>query len=126
MVRIAVTTRLMAAASLFLVTVATAEPVTLEVRSAKAGQDKRSGEPMLSIAVTTASKQALRDLSSNNIGRKLELRVDGKTILTSIFREPILGGVMEVSGDMGADRTQALAAELSKSGIRVEIEALSN
>jgi len=85
------TARLTIAASLFLMTAAVAEPVTLDVSSARVGQDKRSGQPILSITVTTASKQALGKLSTDNIGRKAELRVDGKTILTSTFREPILG-----------------------------------
>ena len=126
MARMTATARLTIAASLFLMTAAVAEPVTLDVSSARVGQDKRSGQPILSITVTTASKQALGKLSTDNIGRKAELRVDGKTILTSTFREPILGATMEVSNDMTADRAQALAAQLSKPGIHVEMEALSD
>jgi hypothetical protein len=37
------------AACLFLITAAVAEPVTLEVIGATVGQDRRSGEPVLSI-----------------------------------------------------------------------------
>ena len=112
-------------ASVFLVTAAIAEPITLVISSARADHDQRFGKPVLTITVTPASKQAIGHLSQNNVGRKNELRVDGKTILTSFFREPLLGGQFQIGGDdMTDDRAQALAEQLSKPGVRVEVEVV--
>jgi hypothetical protein len=108
---------------LFLMTPCIAEPLTLEVSAARAGYDQRTGRPTLKISLAGISKQAIYYLSLNNIGRKAELRIDGKTVLTPFFREPLSAGSMEISGDdLTAEKIQGLVDELSRPGIRVEIE----
>jgi hypothetical protein len=68
----------------------------LELSSALAGRDPRSGRPILTVTVTAASTQALHDLSAGNIGRKAEMRTDGKTVITTVFREPLVTEVWKL------------------------------
>ena len=114
-------------ASLLLISASAAEPLPLEVASARAGHDERTKQPILQIKLTGISVQALRYLSLNNIGRKAELRVDGKVIVAPVFREPLMDGSFQISGnDFTAESTQALAEELSQPGIKVDVEIVAD
>jgi hypothetical protein len=107
----------------FLVIPCVAEPLLLELANASAGHDQRTGQPVLRIVLTGVSKQAMYYLSVNSIGKKFELRTDGHPILSSFFREPISGGTVQISGaDLTSERINELVQELSKPGIRVEID----
>jgi hypothetical protein len=111
---------------LFLATPCLAEPLPLEISNARAGIDERSKKPILKLSLTGVSKQALYYLSINNIGEKFELRIDGKRVLTSVIREPLGGSVQISSPDLTSERINELVDELSKPGIRVEIDTPSD
>ena len=78
-------------------TAASAEPLAIEIVSAELGYDQRNGEPVVSFKMSPASARHFAELTSKNIGRKMAVRVDGKTILAPVIREPILGGSVQVS-----------------------------
>jgi len=112
-------------ASLFLIAACLAEPLTLEVISAQAGSDQRTSKPILTIRLTGVSKQALYYFSINNIARKTDLRINGRTVISSVIREPLVGGVFQISGDdLTPEKIQGLVEELSKPGIQVEIDTV--
>ena len=107
---------------LCLATASIAEPLAIEVTSASAGYDQRGGRPTLVIRLAESSQQAVLALSSHNIARKLQLRIDEKPVLTSVIREP-LGGSIQITGDdLSTQRINELVEALSKSGIRVEVD----
>jgi preprotein translocase subunit SecD len=112
--------------SLFLTAPCLAESLSIEIDSAGADYEQRTGRPTLTIAVTGVSKQVIYYFSINNIGRKIELRIDGKTVLSPFIREPLIGRTIQVTGnELTVDRIRELVDELSKPGIRVEIDTPS-
>jgi preprotein translocase subunit SecD len=103
-----------------------AEPIALEVVSAEAGFDQRNNSPILNLKLSRDSGRLLADISQKNIGRKADIRIGGRAVVSPVFREPILGGVLQVSDNgFTAERTRALAEEITAHRGRIEIEALS-
>ena len=100
-----------------------AEPVALEVVSAEAGFDQRTNSPILSLKLRHESGRLLADISQKNIGRKAH--IGGRTVVSPVFREPILGGSFQISDNgFTIERTKALAEEITARRGRIEIEAL--
>jgi preprotein translocase subunit SecD len=111
----------------FPITPCIAEPLALEISSASAGFDQRTGKPILKLSLAGESKLTMYYLSINNIGEKLELLIDGKRVLTSFFREPLRAGVVQISDpDLTAERIQELVTQLSRPNARIEIDRPSD
>jgi hypothetical protein len=111
----------------FLITPCVAEPLPVEIGGARGSVDERTTKPILKISLTGVSKQAVYYLSINNIAKKIELRIDGKRVLTSVIREPLAAGVVQISSpDLTSERINELVTELSRPGIRVEVDTPSD
>jgi preprotein translocase subunit SecD len=112
---------LIAMAGLLLVTAAGAEPLSLDIREAHVDRDRRTGAAVVSVTLTEGSKAAFGRFSQDNVGHRVELRVDGKPIVALVIREPILGGSLQMSGTFDA---AAVAERLSKGAGKIEAEIL--
>src|SRR6202044_4250623 len=112
---------LIAMAGLLFVTAADAEPLSLDIREAHVDRDRRTGVAVVSITLTDSSKAAFGRFSQDNVGHRVELRIDGKPIIALVIREPILGGKLQMSGTFDA---AAVAEQLSKGTGKVEAEIL--
>jgi preprotein translocase subunit SecD len=55
-----------------------AEPLSLEIERAAVGFDQRTGEPLVTFIMKEGSKRAFAELTSKNVGRAMELRIDGR------------------------------------------------
>ena len=71
------------ALALFIARPASAEPLALDVFKASAGFDYRAREPIVSIYLRPASIKAFFDFTKANVGRDVELRIDGKRVTRS-------------------------------------------
>jgi preprotein translocase subunit SecD len=105
-----------------LIRAAVAEPVTIEVVSAEIGFDRRNGEAIVSFRMSSASQAAFTRFTRQNVGRKIELRVDGKTVTAPVIREPILGDVGQLSGHFTERQARDIADGLSSGRSRLEME----
>jgi preprotein translocase subunit SecD len=103
---------------------AAAEPILIEIASAEAGFDRRTNEPVVSFRMTAASQRLFAELTSKNVGRKAEIRVDGRALTAPVIREPILGGSGQISAGFKLDEAKELADRLSSGRARIEIEAV--
>lgn len=112
---------LIATAGLLFVTAAGAEPLSLDIREAHIDRDRQTGVEVVSVTLTDSSKAAFGRFSQDNVGHRMELRVDGKPIVAYVIREPVLGGKFQISGAFNA---AAVAEQLSKSAGKVEAEIL--
>jgi preprotein translocase subunit SecD len=116
----------LAAAFLLAITdIAAAMPLAIEVVDAQAGYDQRNNEPLVSFKMSEASKIAFAELTGNNVGRKLELRVDGKTISAPVIREPIFGGSGQLVDHFTVQQARDLAARLSSGAAKLEVEIVN-
>jgi preprotein translocase subunit SecD len=102
--------------------VAAAEPITIEVVGAQLSYDQRTGEPIVGFRMSKASAIVFAQFTQQNVGRTVELRVDGKTVSAPIIREPILGGWGQLSANFTSQQARDLAARLSSGQSKLEIE----
>jgi preprotein translocase subunit SecD len=103
---------------------AMAEPLPVTVVTASAENDARSGRPILTIRLADESRKALAAFSQTHVGYPVEMRIDGKSMIKAVLREPILGGVFQVNTD-SIEEARRLADKLSHGPARVEFEAAS-
>jgi hypothetical protein len=99
-------------------------PLRLQIESAAPIIDERTKEPVITIRLTERSGRMFAELTKNNVGRKTEVRIDGKVVMSPIIREPILGGSVQVSGGFTLKDAQELADRLNSGAARVEVEVV--
>jgi len=76
---------------------AAAQPLAIEIVSAHAGADQRTGLPIISFKMSQASGKQFAELTAKSVGRKFEVRIDGRAVIAPVIREPILGGSGQIS-----------------------------
>ena len=101
-------------------------PLRLQVEKAEATFDTRTKEPVVVITLAARSGRLFYELTQNNIGRTLVLRIDGQVAAEPIIREPIKNGVVQISGSFTVKDAADLAERLSKGVAKVEVELVSD
>jgi SecD-like export protein len=99
-------------------------PLRLQIENAAPIIDERTKQPVITIRLTERSGRMFAELTKNNVGRRTEVRIDGKVVMSPIIREPILGGSLQVSGDFTLKDAQELADRLNSGAARVEVEVV--
>ncbi|MGO4125445.1 hypothetical protein AB4Z01_13660 [Inquilinus sp. YAF38] len=82
---------------------------TIDIASATARTDPVSATPVVELTLTAAGRDRLARATTNNVGRILAVLVDEALITAPVIREPILGGRVQISGQM----TMAQATDLA-------------
>jgi preprotein translocase subunit SecD len=106
-------------AGLLLASPATADPMKLDIRATNVS--RVNGHVTLTITVVEA--QAFGEFTTKNVGRKMEIRVDGKLVWTGFIREPILGGKGEFGFATYGD-ADAAAQGLLQKGSTIEVDVV--
>jgi preprotein translocase subunit SecD len=101
-----------------------ATPLLLGVSTAEVASDQATGQPVLSLVLTAQSAKDFAALTTANVGKVMDLRVDGKLVMSPVVRDPIVGGTVMVSGNLVANEAKALAGRI-EGGARVEVEVES-
>ena len=102
---------------------AAAEPLAIEIESAQAAFDQRTSAPIVSFRMTADSARRFSELTGNNVGRKMQIRVDGRPLMAPVIREPILGGSGQIADpSFTAEEVRELAARMAAGRARVEFE----
>ncbi|HEY5966169.1 MAG TPA: hypothetical protein VIU42_19320 [Xanthobacteraceae bacterium] len=109
---------------LALANIAAAEPAVIELVSATAGFDQRTNEPIVEYKLSPASGKLFAEATRKNVGRKLELRVDGQVVVSAVIREPILGESGQISDRYTDQDVKNIVGRLSSRGARIEFEIL--
>lgn len=116
-----------ALASTFLMIVAAAPAAAavleLSVTRAYVVTEEATGRPALSITLSPESIKAFADFTDANVGRKVELRIDGKVVLSATVRERIVMGEVMVSGDLTRLQLLETANGIWSGKAKVEVEA---
>ena len=118
--------RLAAAAALVVAAViaASAAPLTLAVMRAEVGQV--AGMIVLDMTLTASSAKDFAAFTTANVGRAVELRIDGKVMMAPVVREPILGGHVQISGNFAKAELVAIASRISTGEAKVEVESVAD
>jgi preprotein translocase subunit SecD len=99
------------------------EPLSLDVQEARSGVDERTHQPIVTVKVTKESQQALATYTQQNVGKPMELRIDGKVIMKSVIREPLIAGSFRTIGNFTAEEASDIARKLS-AGTPIVIEVV--
>jgi preprotein translocase subunit SecD len=101
---------------------AAAEPLALAVAQATLAFDQRTSEPVVAFRLTPDATGAFAEFTRQNVGRSVDLRVDGKTITKAVFGAPILVGQGQISNHLTVDEARAITAHLADGTARLEVE----
>jgi preprotein translocase subunit SecD len=103
---------------------ARAEPLLLDVADAAPGFDQRTKDPIISVRLVREGAVAFAQFTQQHVGRKVEVRVDGKTLVKPVVREPIVGGFLQINvGSASEAQTVATALRSGKARLEVEVAA---
>jgi preprotein translocase subunit SecD len=100
------------------------QSVTLQVVNASATFDARTNQPVISIELAKGSARDFWVLTRDNVGRKAELRVDGRVLSAPVIREPIAGGKLQIAGDGTFADFDEIAKHLRSGGL-IEVVIVS-
>jgi len=67
------------------------EPFALEIKQVKADIQTPGNEPVIVIVLTDASARIFAEITGKNVGKALDVRMDGRSVMKPVVREPILG-----------------------------------
>ncbi|MHA7818864.1 MAG: protein translocase subunit SecD [Erythrobacter sp.] len=89
--------------------------------NARAGVDQRTNENIVQIQFDQQGGQKFADLSTNNVGERFAIILDGEVISAPFFNEPILGGSAQISGSFTPDSANQLAISLQSGALPVPL-----
>jgi preprotein translocase subunit SecD len=95
----------------------------LEVTEASVAYDARNNFPLVTFRLAETGRKAFADFSARHVGQKIDMRVDGKSVMKPVIREPITGGVGQITAS-NPDEARQLADRLASKGARLEVEAV--
>ena len=89
--------------------------------NARAGVDSRNNENIVQIQFDQQGAQRFAVLSTENVGERFAIILDGEVISAPFFNEPILGGSAQISGNFTADSANQLAISLQSGALPVPL-----
>ena len=106
--------------------VAAGEVISVDVVRAEAHPDspRLSNDSVVDLFMTDASKLAFAEFSARNVGKQLDVRVNGRTVMKPVIREPITGGRITIAGAFNASDAKQLAENLMSGSAKVEMEIM--
>jgi protein-export membrane protein SecD len=104
-------------------------PVTMQKRPSLTGDAitqagasfDQHGAPVVDIAFDSVGTQKFAKLSADNIGRRFAIVLDGVVYSSPVFREAILGGRAQISGNFTTESAQDLAAVLNAGALPAKV-----
>ncbi|QND60042.1 SecDF P1 head subdomain-containing protein [Mesorhizobium huakuii] len=117
--------RLIAAVAILLLAcgLAMAEPLTLAIAKAAVVSDQASGQMVLSLKMTADSAKAFADFTRVNIGKVVDLSIDGAVVMSPRLMEPIIGGEIMVGGTFAPGELERIVEKISSGGVSVTVDA---
>ena len=91
---------------------------------AQAGVDPQTNENVVNIQFDPQGGARFAQLSTENVGQRFAIILDGEVISSPFFREPILGGSAQISGSFTADSANQLAISLNSGALPVDLTVI--
>lgn len=99
-----------------------AEALAMTVTKAEIGNDLAPPMRMLSLTLARESAMAFGDFTTRHAGKIIDVRVDGAVVMSPRIVEPILGGMVMVSGMFEPGQLETMADRISSGAAKVEVE----
>ncbi len=91
---------------------------------AKAGVNPQTNENIVNIQFDQQGGQKFAKLSTENVGERFAIILDGEVISAPTFNEPILGGAAQISGSFTAASANQLAISLQSGALPVPLTVI--
>ncbi len=98
--------------------------LTGEMLTHSAASFDQHGAPAVDIAFDSRGTQIFAQLSTNNVGKRFAIVLDGKVYSAPVFREAILGGRAQISGSFKTEEAQDLAAILNAGALPAKVNVV--
>ena len=98
-----------------------AEPLQLTAVSARADIDSLGGGSIVKVRLSDDSRKAFAAFTAVQVGSPVDFRIDGKSMLKPVIREPITGGVFHVTVN-SLEEARQLADRISQGAVKLEVE----
>lgn len=82
------------------------------------------GNPAVDIAFDSRGTKLFAQLSTENVGKRFAIVLDGKVYSAPVFREAILGGRAQISGNFKTEEAQDLAAVLNAGALPAAVKVV--
>ncbi|AWW74298.1 protein translocase subunit SecD [Erythrobacter sp. KY5] len=89
--------------------------------NARAGVDPQTNENVVNIQFDQQGGQKFAQLSTENVGERFAIILDGEVISAPFFNEPILGGSAQISGAFTPETANELAISLQSGALPVPL-----
>ncbi|MDP9839063.1 preprotein translocase subunit SecD [Neorhizobium huautlense] len=96
------------------ITVASAEP--LEILDAYPNRSADSNGPGVVVRLTPAGGEAVQRLTTENVGRRLSLKLGERELMAPVIREPTTNRYFLLSGAMTRPDAERLAEDIQRAG----------
>lgn len=114
---------LVALVALFAAGAAAAERLALSVAAVEIVPDAVPGQMLLHLELTPDSRAAFAGFTGRHVGETVDLRVEGRVVMSVRVVEPIEGGVFVIGGMFAKGELEALARRLVAGKATIEVEA---
>jgi preprotein translocase subunit SecD len=92
--------------------------------NAQAGVDPQTNEPVVDITFDAQGAARFATLSTQNVGDRFAIILDGEVISAPFFREPILGGRAQIAGSFTTESANNLAISLRSGALPVPLTVI--
>ena len=104
------------------VAVAMAEPLVLGIAQVNVTPAIPEGQMALSLDLTPESRQAFAEFTTANVGKTINLSIDGKVVMAPRIMEPITGGKLMVSGNFAGGEVERIARKILDGDVKVQVD----
>jgi protein-export membrane protein SecD len=87
--------------------------------------DQTTFEPEVILEFNNEGKELFKEITSNNINKRLAIYIDGIAISAPVVQEAIPNGVARITGQFGIEEAKELARNLNAGALPVPIELIS-
>lgn len=95
-----------------------------ELTNAQATNDPQTNEPVVNIAFNTEGGAKFAKLTTQNVGKRFAIILDGKVISAPVINTPIIGGSAVISGHFTTDSASQLAISLRSGALPVDLKVV--
>ena len=92
-----------------------------QLKSANPGFDSQTNQPIIQFSFNSTGARIFGKISSENIGRRFAIVLDGKVISAPVFRSAILGGSGEISGSFTVEEVNRLSTLLQSGSLPAKL-----
>lgn len=95
-----------------------------QLTDAKQSFEQQNNQPVVSITFNQAGGEKFAKLTSENVGKRFAIILDGKVLSAPSINEPIMGGSAQISGSFSVQSATQLAIALRSGALPVDLTVI--